>query len=180
MSKARIYEEPILIIPCKTFDIIKHFHPEICFIEQEKQKEIIMYSHIVCQGHGKMERKWGNYLGETGSVLNYNWHDLICIPSIHHGDQHLMELNFPETEGSKTEKKENANWTHHSMDYPKRVKIFHIVGNRSYLPCIIGCIEKKEWSLNVVDQVLREEALGKSKQISFFNIISRTKSDSWD
>lgn len=40
MNKARIYEESFLIIPCKTFDIIKHFHPEICFIEQEKRKKI--------------------------------------------------------------------------------------------------------------------------------------------
>ena len=32
-------------------------------------------------------------------MLNYNWIDLICMLSIHHGDQHLMELNFDETEG---------------------------------------------------------------------------------
>ena len=32
-------------------------------------------------------------------MLNYNWIDMICMPSIHHGDQHLMELNFDETEG---------------------------------------------------------------------------------
>ena len=70
--------------------------------------------------------------------------------------------------------------THHSRDYPRRMKLSYIVRNRSYLPCIVGCIEQKERGLNVVDQVLREEALGKSKQTSFFSIISLTISDSWD